>query len=409
MRALLLVFLSAAAPALAAEPASTAATAINALGVDLLHQAGRPEGNFLISPISIESALAMTYVGADGVTRDEMTKALHLPKDYAEWSRSYVALQASLDDTTSPSAESAASPVVLTVANRLFGQAGYDMRAPFLSMLKDFYRAPFGAMDFRTDAAGAARDINDWVASKTGGHIRDLIPGGALNDQTRLVLINAIYFKAPWAQEYSAGATQLRPFHVAGGAAVNVPTMTGKHFLGYAKLDGFTVVAIPYLGGDLQFLILLPDTVNGLRALEAKLLPSLLADFARLPDGAEVILFLPKFTLEPPPLPLARELQSLGMKSAFNQPIGSANFERMAPRRGNDYLYLTQVFHKTFLKLDEHGTEAAAATGAAMRTSGMRRENPIPIQVKVDHPFLFAIQHRWSGACLFLGWVNDPR
>lgn len=392
--------LAAAVPDFAADSPATAANAVNALGVDLMHAAGRPDANFVISPYSIETALAMTYAGADGVTREEMAKVLHLPGDYAQWSRSFVALQVSLGDL-------AQTYGVLEVANRLIGPTGYDMRAPFLSVLKGLYDSPFEAMDFRTDAAGATRAINEWVAAKTRDHIRDVVPSGALGAQTRLVLVNAIYLKMYWAKKFAVGATRPRPFYLATGVAVNVPTMTNKQSIGYARRNGFTVVAIPYLGWDLQFLILLPEKASGLHALEAQLRPDLLAEFAGLPD-TDVILFLPKFELEPAPLALGKELQSLGMRSAFNQPAGSANFDGIAPRRGNDYLYLSEVFHKAFLKLDEHGTEAGAAT-ASVAYVGIPHEMPKPIEIKVDRPFLFAIQQRSSGACLFLGRETDPR
>jgi serpin B len=122
-----------------------------------------------------------------------------------------------------------------------------------------------------------------------------------------------------------------------------------------------------------------------------------------------VILHLPKFKLEPPTMSLTKELQGLGMKTAFDQPIGSANFDRLAPRRGNDYLFISEVFHKTFIAVDEKGTEAAAATAVAMDLGTAIEEPSKPVEVKVDRPFVFAIQHGPSGACLFLGRVTDPR
>ena len=177
---------------------------------------------------------------------------------------------------------------------------------------------------------------------------------------------------------------------------------------GYARREGFRVVTIPYIGGEVQFLVLLPDDTNGLAALEAKLTPELLASCAS-PRTADVILHLPKFRLEPPVFRLGKVLQSLGMKSAFDQPRGAANFDRMAPRKPDDYLYLSEVFHKTFLTLDEKGTEAAAATAVVMMYASAIIEKPKPIEVRVDHPFVFAIQHRPTGACLFLGRIADPR
>jgi serpin B len=398
------------------ESTSTAATAVNALGVDLLRQAGKPDANFLISPYSIQSALAMTYAGAEGATREEMAKVLHYPKDDAELNRSFAALHQSFDDLMQESARKVEhmrkygvtnDPVVLTVANRLFGQTGYDFRAAFLALVKDNYRAPFEPLDFCRDAPGATKQINAWVEQQTRQRIRDLIPDGAFNHLTRLVLVNAIYLKAPWEDEFPAAETQPRRFHVAGGKAVDVLTMMHQRFFFYAKRDGFSVVAMRYRSWDLQFLILLPDQLNGLRDLESRLTADLLAGCARL-TASELILHLPKFKLEPPLLALSSELQRLGMKSAFDQSRGTANFDRIAPRRADDYLFISEVFHKTFLELDEKGTEAAAATALGV-AKGLATEKPRPIEVKVDHPFLFAIQHRPSGACLFLGHVTDPR
>jgi serpin B len=177
---------------------------------------------------------------------------------------------------------------------------------------------------------------------------------------------------------------------------------------GYAKREGYSAVSLPYAGNDLQFLVLLPEDVNGLRAFESKLSAEMLAQCAKL-EERDVDLHLPKFKIEPPTITLAEKLEALGMKTAFNQPTGSANFDRMAPRKPDDYLYISQVFHKTFIAVDEKGTEAAAATAVAMMAATALRERPPPIEVKVDRPFLYAIQHVPSGVCLFLGRVTDPR
>ena len=180
-----------------------------------------------------------------------------------------------------------------------------------------------------------------------------------------------------------------------------------KHF-GYAKGEGYTAVSLPYAGYDLQFIVLLPDDVNGLRALESQLTSQMLAKCAKL-ETREVDLHMPKFKIEPPTIVLAEKLEVLGMKTAFNKPAGSANFDRMAPRKPNDYLYISQVFHKTFIAVDEKGTEAAAATAVAMMTAAARVGPSERIEVKVDRPFIYAVQHVPSGTCLFLGRVTDPR
>jgi serpin B len=402
----------------APSPGQMAADAINSLGIDLIHTTARANANALISPYSVETALVMTYAGADGQTRAEMQRVLHLSDDDAQTHRSFAALQRGLDAVVQQSAERAArmksyggtnDTITLAVANRLFGQQGYDFRPAFLDLLKTNYDAPFQPMDFLHDAPGATKTINDWVAEQTHQRIQNLIPNGALDAMARLVLANAVYFKAPWEYPFSESATAPQPFHANGGDAANVPTMSIQKSFGYAKENGLTIVSLPYNGGDLQFLIILPDDVNGLAKAEANLKSSQLAEWSKLP-ARDVKLFLPKFKIAPPTLPLGEALQTLGMTTAFDKPRGSANFDRMAPRRPpNDYLYISRVLHKTFLDLDEKGTEAAAATAVVMMGRSVMMQRPQPVEVRVDHPFLFAIQHRESGACLFLGHVPDPR
>src|SRR5205823_342940 len=273
-----------------------------------------------------------------------------------------------------------------------------------------FAGAAFEHLDFITDASRATQHTNHWVADQTHDRSRDLIPAEALNKMTRLVLANALYLKAAWADSFSEKATQPEPFHVRGGTPVDVPTMNKRAQFGFAKREGFIAVSLPYVGNDLQFLVLLPDDVNGLRALESKLTASMLAECAKLETREEVDLHLPKFKFEPPTIALAEKLQVLGMKNAFDIPRGSANFDGIAPRKPNDYLYISNVFHKTFIAVDEKGTEAAAATAVVMmRATAMAGPKPKPIEVRVDRPFVYAIQHVPSGVCLFLGRVTDPR
>jgi serpin B len=395
-----------------------AAKATNELAVDLHHQLAKGDENLCVSPYSIQSALAMTFVGADGETRTEMARVLHFGND-ASVPGSFAALQHSLEDMSAKTGELAkqskkfggpSEPITLNIANRLFAQKGYPFRENYLSLVKQNFGGAFEPVDFTADPAAATRHINKWVADQTRDRIRDLIPGGALDKTTRLVLANALYLKAPWASEFSEHATQPEPFHVRGGAPVDVPMMrkTDKHF-GYANREGYTAVTLPYAGNDLQFLVLLPDDVNGLRALESKLSSDMLAGCAKL-QTRDVDLHLPKFKLEPPTMALAEKFEALGMKTAFDKPPGSANFDKIAPRTPRDYLYISQIFHKTFIAVDEKGTEAAAATAVAMMAgSALRSPPPPPIEVKIDRPFVYAIQHVPSGVCLFLGRVTDPR
>src|SRR5437667_5294193 len=189
--------------------AEPAAAAVNALGIDLLKKTSRPDANALLSPYSIQSALAMTYAGADGVTREEMRKVLHYPGDDSKVHGSFTALRKALEGVVQESMTNAAQmkrwgdkndPITLTVANRLFGKSGYDFRAPFLALVKDDYAAAFEPLDFVSDPVGAAKHINDWVEHQTRQRSRKLIPKSRLDELTRLVLINAINVKAPCAE-----------------------------------------------------------------------------------------------------------------------------------------------------------------------------------------------------------------
>src|SRR5437016_3892224 len=294
-----------------------AANATDQLDVDLYHQPATGDENLCLSPYSIQSALVMTFAGADGETRAEMARVLHYPTE-GEWIHtSFASLQSSLGEMSKKTAQIAeqskkksgpSEPITLTIANHLFAQTGYDFRNAFQQLVKKFYGAPFEPLDFKKDPEVARAHINKWVTDQTRGRIRDLIPSNGLDATTRLVLANAIYLKAPWANEFSDAFTKPKPFHVHGGAAVDVPMMKNTKKFGYAKESGFTAVALPYSGSELQFLVLVPDEVNGLRALESKLTAELLAKCAKLEAG-DVDLELPKFKFEPPTIPLAETLQ----------------------------------------------------------------------------------------------------
>jgi serine protease inhibitor len=408
----------AATASLHAAESDLAATATNQLGIDLHRQLASGDENLCVSPYSIQSALAMTFAGSDGETRSEMAHVLHFPNKDDNIHASFSSLRDSLEETAKKSATlveqtkglgGPSEPITLSIANRLFAQSGYDFRERFRKFVQKYYGAPFEPLDFRKDAGGATQQINKWVADQTRDRIRDLIPAGALNEMTRLVLANAIYLKAAWAHEFNNRATRPAPFHVRGGTGVDVPMMRRQdRQFGYAKQEGFTAVSLPYVGNELQFVVLVPDEVSGLHAFESRLTAEILSQCAKL-EPHDVDLSMPKFKFEPPTILLGERLQALGMKSAFDQPRGSANFERIAPRKPNDYLYVSQVFHKTFIAVDEKGTEAAAATAVAMATTSAMAKKAPPIEVKVDRPFVYAIQHVPSGACLFIGRVTDPR
>lgn len=422
MRTRLALVATFALPVALLAAAFDAASATNQLGLDLYRQLSKENSdtNLVLSPYSITTALALAYTGSDGTTRTEMARALHFPADDLQLQDSLNSLCADLDKVTADSVTFAkdakeeggsSDPIEWHLANRLYGQTGYAFRDAFLTRMKDGYGAALEPVNFRQDAPTARLVINRWVEDQTREKIRDLIPDSGVTADTRLVLVNALYLKAPWAHPFEPALTQPAPFYVGGTRAHSVPTMAIQRHFRYRHAEGVTTIIVPYVGTELQFVIFLPDKHKGLESLEARLT----ADFLRAsgkPNNdpashAYVRLFLPKLRLAGPSLGLSNVLQTLGMKSAFDRPPGSADFGRIAERHPDSYLSISAVIHKTFLELDEKGTEAAAATAIVMMT-GSVAPPPKPIEVRVDRPFLFAIQHRKTGLCLFFGRVADP-
>ncbi len=403
-------------------PAGTfdAARSTNAVGLDVYrHLAVGTSGNSIISPYSIESALALAYAGAAGDTRTEMASVLLLPGDNDLLRSGFSALGDALAAAATKSAKVAqarklagasSDPMEWSFANSLFGLIGYPFRASYLSLMQNGFNAPLQALDFKLQTEASRLVINDWVAEQTRQKILNLIPPGGVSEFTRLVLVNALYLKISWDSPFPPELTSPAPFWLDASTTKSVPTMHESEMLGYAKEDGLTVVTLNYLGGDLQFVVLLPDQGVTTDTIANRLTPDDLARWATLanPGSTMVSLYLPKFMVSGSTVPLSQALQALGMRQAFNIPVASANFDDIAPRKPDDYLYISEVFHQTYVALDEKGTEAAAATAVMMATTTAVTTPPPLVEVHVDRPFLFAIQHRGTGACLFFGRISNP-
>ncbi len=396
------------------------AHAVNSLGLDLYREQIKTANGtgVLLSPYSIAVTLAMTYLGADGATKVEMQKVLNLPDDPAACGAAFQSLANQLAEVVTLSKKQvarlredggSATPIRSNIVNRLFVQHGFSLRPSFVERLHRYFDSDATELDFQRDPKQGRQVINEWVERQTHERIRGLLPPGQPEASTRLALVNAFYLRAAWAEEFPVSTTKPEEFHLTRAEGAPVTTMGIMEHLGYAKFEDYTVVTLPFLGNGLQFVLLIPDAIDGLANLERTLTPEALGNCTRLPRR-EVILHLPKFKLAPATLQLVRALESLGLRTAFDQPPGSANFEMMAPRRPDSYLYVGAIYHKAWLVLDEHGTEAAAATEATLATFGVEaRSAQTPMEVRADRPFLFAIQHVQSGACLFLGRVTDPR
>lgn len=361
----------------------------NRFAVELYRAIAPGGGNRFVSPYSLSTALAMTLGGARGQTAQEMVRTLHLPGQDTSVHAAFAELARSLDGAGEK------RPYQLDIANALWGQRGAQFVPEFLDLLKRQYGSTVHAVDFQGDTAGAIDAINTWVEAQTQDRIQDLLHSGDVTPDTELVLTNAISFKGRWAQPFQATATRPVPFRRTGADPVEVPTMHRTGRLGYVQGEGFRAVELPYEGNALSMLVVLPDAIDGLGAVEQTL------DFAWVDRirPQPVALALPRFKAEYR-VELARPLAALGMPSAFS---GDADFSGISTEAK---LALSQVIHQAFVDVNEEGTEAAAATAViAARTSVAVAP---PIEFRVDHPFLFAIRHQPSGSILFLGRITDP-
>ncbi len=387
-----------------------AATANNRFGLDLYREMAAREGNLCLSPLSIMTALAMTANGAAGDTLAEMEKTLHCPGKLSQLNASMRDLledfrkrkeQAAALAEKNPARKAGGPSFDLTVTNSLFGQKGYPFRKEFLTTLEKLYRAPLQFADFRNDAAKERARINKWVSARTNEKIQELLPEGSLDSSTGLLLVNALYFKAGWRYAFPKSATKPAPFHLAPDRAIETPTMHTTKRFGYFKEDGYTAVSLPY-SQNFAMLALLPDEIDGLPALEKTLSAGRLTALSRLP-ARKVALHLPKFRIEGDTIALTNPLRKLGMNLAFTR---GANFSLMtSDPRG---LSIDDIYHKTFIAVDEKGTEAAAATAVVMTFRSLPRPEK-PVEVRLDRPFLYAIVDTRTQTALFLGRIVDPR
>lgn len=387
---------AAAAPDPHAAEKAEIARSVNAFAWDLYARLRDEKGNLFFSPYSISSALAMTYAGARGPTADQMAATLRLP---ADWRAGPERIHAAFG-LLSADLNAQGKTYELTVANRLWGQKGYGFLAGFLGLLGEHYGAGLEELDFARDTEGSRKTINTWVEKETKDRIKDLIPRGGVQTLTRLVLTNAIYFKGTWQTPFTKDRTRDADFFAPSGK-VTVPMMgQTKHFR-YAQGDGCQTVELPYKGGELAMVVLLPKERGGLAALEKSLSADSLAQRLAALKHENVALALPRFTMTWGAL-LADRLKAMGMPLAFD--MAKADFTAM--NGGKEPLGISEVIHKAFVDVNEEGTEAAAATAVLMRVTGMPRE---PVVFRADHPFLFLIRDLHSGAILFMGRVVDPK
>lgn len=385
----------------AADPAAIppAAASLHALGAGLVATTWREPGNAALSPYSLGVALGMTVVGARGETERSMLDVL-AADDAGTLARGLNALTAYVEGLAGPvKVLGETEELVLAAANSLFGQQGTPWEQTFLDTLAREYGAGLQAVDYASAAESAHGLINTWTAEQTRDRIEEIVPSGALTALTRLVLVNTLYLKAPWAVPFEASLTEDGDFHRADGSVVRVPMMRAPSYATATGAgDGWRSARLPYGGGALAMTIVLPAD-GRLPDVEASVADGGLADVLAATDRAgTVALTLPRWTFRTGAA-LQGALSELGMADAFTP---AADFSGMTTA---ETLRIDEVLHEVFVAVDESGTEAAAATAVVMRATS------IPVEAAsfvVDRPFLFAIHDTEHGTPLLVGRVADP-
>jgi len=368
-----------------------------AFAVELFQKLRAKGGNVFYSPHSISTALAMTYGGARTTTEAAMAKVLHYALGQGALHPAFNALDLELASRGQGAAGKDGGKFRLNIANALWGQRDYSFLPSFLDLLALNYGAGMHLMNFKDQPEPSRLTINDWVAQKTEDRIKDLIPQGEIDSETKLVLTNAVYFNAAWMHAFEKSATERGEFTRLDGSKLTAELMNKTGRYGYASAGGWEAVELPYDGGELSMVVMLPAA--GLEQAEAALTPESLQKLIGAIDTEEVALTLPKFKVEST-FKLKEALAQLGMGEAFS---GAADFSGIDGRK---YLVIGQVMHKAFIAIDEAGTEAAAATAVIMPPGAM--PDP-PRVVRVDRPFLFVIRDIATGAILFVGRVVEPK
>lgn len=380
------------------EPAITApdedlkalANGNNAFAVDLYKQLVEKEkGNIIFSPYSIRTALAMTYAGARGETAEEMRKALHFTLPDERLHPAFGATSYQLKGGKDKQYE-------LNVANALWGQKGFPFRPEFLELTKTNYGAGFREADFIADPEAARQAINHWVEEKTQDRIKDLLTPGAVNQGSRLVLTNALYFKGQWEKPFNPRLTADAQFRVTPDRTVLMQTMSQSGEFGYGEADDAQLLRLSYRASGesgLAMVLVLPKAVDGLPRLEAQLSGTQVQKWFGSIWNRNGHVSLPKFNVVQK-FSLGRSLRDLGMPLAFEE---RADFSGITP--GGDF-FIQDVIHKAMVEVDEEGTVAAAATAVVGGTVSAPAE---PFRFHADHPFLFFIYAPRTGAVLFFG------
>ena len=386
------------APATSPADLTTLAAGNSTFALNLYRLLKQTEGNIFYSPYSISEALAMTYGGARGETEKQMAAALQFSLSQDKLHPAFNSIDIELAKRGEGAKGKDEKGFRLNVVNAIWGQKDFKFTPQYLDLLAQNYGAGMRIVDYRNAAEQSRQTINRWVSDQTEEKIKDLLPQGSITALTRLVLTNAIYFNAAWASRFEKAGTNDGQFRLLNGSKVTVPMMHQTKSFKYAEGTNYKVVELPYDGYQLSMVVLLPD-VDQFPAFEAALNAQQLKDIIGKLQPNMVNLTMPRFRVESQ-FSLKRALADLGMPVAFSDT--EADFSGMD---GKKDLYISDVVHKSYVLVDEAGTEAAAATAVIMTTTSM----PTNIKdVTIDRPFIFLIRDNPTGTILFLGRVMNP-
>jgi serpin B len=372
----------------------------NAFAIALQGQLRVRGGNQFFSPFSIRTALAMPFVGANGETAAQMRAALHISMPVDALCAGNARLVGSLQKTD--------GACEMAIANSLWSQIGAPLEAAFVELITQHFGGSWNAVDFY-QAAGAARAaINRWVSDRTNGKIRDVLAEDSPAADTRLMVVNVAYFKGEWLVPFDKDCTRDKPFFLQDGSKVRVPLMHETLYAGHCRAPGYQAITLPYEGTDLSLLVLLPDRKDGLENLETNLSAAMIEECLHEQGRSLIEIFLPRFKINWGPTDLAEVVAGLGMPLALTRSADFSGINGRAPP-DNSALFISSVLHKAFVDVNEEGTEASAVSVLDMVCLGLpSRPATIPV-FRADHPFLFAICDRHTGAIIFLGRMVDPR
>ncbi len=378
---------------------STLVDGNNAFALDLYQALRTQTGNLVYSPYSISLALAMTYAGARGQTESQMAGTLHFTLPQDQLHPAFNQLDLNLEQEGKSDAKDQ-QPLQLNVANGVWAQQDHPFQQAFLDLIAQNYGAGIHLADFVKNAESIRQEINGWVSDRTNSKIQNLIPQGALDALTRMVLVNAIYFKADWQEPFDPNSTHDAPFNLLNGSQVQVKMMSNTlHGVPYTSGDGYQAIELAYQGGNAAMDIIVPDE-GKFNDFETTINSKKVDEILNQLQPSDVNLSLPKFTYSSD-FGLSDTLKSLGMTDAFD--ANKADFSGMDGARD---LFIGAVIHKAFVAVDEKGTEAAAATAVIMQA--MSAPMPPPVQLTVDRPFIFIIRDLSSKQILFIGRVENP-